>query len=266
MTFTRRAFHRWLSRWLPGGAPQPLSIWGKLPTHADYLHHKACAEIARDWQAWLSRFSPPPQRSRIAGWTRLEPAPPDPRSVPVGFVLPPGTLAFAGPRYVAGVMAGSFDSVGRAHPLLVWRCVDAQWLDAQAVPGLPWWHAQAQLLERLSLLASALEEEGQHAELAWDWSRLCDLAAQLDAAPPVDAHELQSWLVRRLPPSQETPPPLMLLSHRLHGVRHMPWAQWPEGKHAAARHAAFWQQDGEGGIVAAASTLAGIFRSGKCET
>lgn len=196
---------------------------------------------------------------------RLEPLPSDLRSVPVGFVLPPGTLAFAGLRYVAGVMADSFDSVGRSHPLLVWRCVDARWLREQTPPGLPWWHAQAQLLERLSHLASVAEDEDQNAELVWDWSRLCDLAAQLDASPPADAHKLQSWLVRRLSP-QQTVPPLMPPSHHLHGVRHMPWAQWPEGEHAVARHAAFWQQDGDGRIVAAAATLAGVFRYKKCET
>lgn len=162
-------------------------------------------------------------------------------------------------------MAGSLDSVGRAHPLLVWRCVDARWLDARAVPGLPWWHAQAQLLERLFHMARALEAEDQSAEFVWNWVRLCDLAAQLDAAPPDDASALQAWLMHRLALPQETVATASAIppaSHGLHGVRHLPWAQWPEGEHAAARHAAFWQQDGDGGIVAAASTLAGIFRSG----
>ncbi|MBP7564779.1 MAG: type VI secretion system-associated protein TagF [Burkholderiaceae bacterium] len=272
MNFVRRTLDRWLGHWLARLAAPPLAVWGKLPTHADYLQHHAGAAAARDWQAWLGRFAPAPRRSRPSGWLQLEPAAPDLQALPVAFVLPPGTLAFAGRRHVAGVMAPSQDSVGRAHPLIVWRCVDARWLDAQAVPGLPWWHAQAQLLEHLALRAEAAGDEAaaaagtRRAASVWDWRRLCDLATQLDAAPPPAASVLPRWLSERSPPpphagSRSEPPPVPL-SHHLHGVRHLPWPQWPGGEHAAARHAAFWQQDGEGRIVAASATLAGVYRQG----
>ncbi|MBN9408780.1 MAG: type VI secretion system-associated protein TagF [Burkholderiales bacterium] len=277
MTFVRRTLDRWLGRWLDRWflrlAPPPLAAWGKLPTHADYLQYRAGADAARDWQAWLGRFAPTPRRPAPAGWLQLEPAPPDLQALPVAFVLPPGVLAFAGRRYVAGVMVPSQDSVGRAHPLIVWRCVDVHWLDAQAVAGLPWWHAQAQLLERLALRAAAFDDDGpaaaetRRADSAWDWHRLCDLATQLDAAPPPGAAALQRWLAEQLPvprPSgADAGPPPVPSSHYLHGVRHLPWPQWPGGDHAAARHAAFWQQDGEGRIVAASASLAGVFRQGR---
>ena len=41
----------------------------------------------------------------------------------------------------------------------------------------------------------------------------------------------------------------------LHGVRHLPWADWPHRLQGARAESAFWQQDAEGRFIGAANRL-----------
>ncbi|MDB5849622.1 MAG: type secretion system-associated protein TagF [Rhodoferax sp.] len=137
--------------WSVAGQVSPPAIWGKLPTHADYLQHGVRADEVPGWQRWLGgamrpqpaqaaqRASAPASKRprRTEPWLSLEPAryKPAPSSIPVAFVLPPGTLAFAPQQHVVGVVASSCDRLGREHPIIVYQRVNERWLRHSLAPA-----------------------------------------------------------------------------------------------------------------------------------
>lgn len=129
--------------WSVAGSVSPPAIWGKLPSHADYVTHGVRADEVEALQRWLAGQVRPlpsaphqaktartPTRQATDRWLALEPAryQPSPHSIPVAFVLPPGVLPFSGPHHVLGVVANSCDRLGRQHPLIVYQRANARWL------------------------------------------------------------------------------------------------------------------------------------------
>lgn len=263
------AFSKPLSRnWLPA----PLAIWGKLPSHGDFLRHRCTAAQARGWQNWVgSVWSQRPDlqkatRPRRAvrgepGWLTLEPRKvvSDLGTVPVAFVLQPGALPFAPSHCVQGVMLASVDQIGRPCPLIIFQQIAPGWLRRcwaeKATPQQPdmlYW------LARIAARAHAADKD-------WD-----ALVAAVDAVWQAHAPGWRQLLGAALPAPSAQQLDSVLDSYcaldtadaarGLQGVRRMPWAHWPA--HILRSHQplhAFWQQDMRGGYVNAAESLPALW-------
>jgi type VI secretion system protein ImpM len=252
-------------RWLAG----PLAIWGKLPSHGDFLRHRASAAQARDWQDWVTRvWSPPPGVSRARAWLHAEPGwvaleprkvTADLTQVPVAFVMQPGTLPFSPRHCVQGVMVASQDQVGRPCPLVIFQQVAPGWLRRSwsAHPS----HSQHDMLYWLARIAARTHG----AERSWEalgtavdalWQLHAPSWRQLLGAPlAVPSSLQQDQLLQQYCDSDTADAAL-----GLHGVRRMPWLNWPapivRSEHPVQ---AFWQQDVRGGYVNASENLASLW-------
>lgn len=235
------------------------AVWGKLPVHGDFVHHR-CPAVERDaWHAWVNAIwpsRPPALRDKSArsqaGWITLDAPRPERRwqDLPVAFVLPPGALPFAPAHHVQGVLTPSVDKVGRSCPFIVYQqasraWVQRQWTAAHAQDGrhmLFWW---SRLVLR-AVQGDALPQWLQRLDAMWvaqapGW-------AQWLGAPParMDNTRMQDALgqLPQADPAQD-----------LRGVYHLPWADWPQRCWDEPPAAAFWTQDAQGGYVQAANSL-----------
>jgi len=224
----------------------PPAIWGKIPGHADFVRSGVRHGEPDAWMPWLA------QQCRHAGADASARA----VAIPVAFLLPPGTLAFARRRFVLGVITPSLDKVGRHHPLLVYQLAHPRWTQA---------HFTAQLQEPLDWqfwLARAVARH-THAQ------GLADLRAlertvralwraqqsQVGGAEPEGRREhrgkqAQALLERWAGPSLPNDPVAAL-----QGVRFLPWTDWPTRLQGPRAEMAFWQQDAQGRFVGAANRL-----------
>lgn len=117
--------------------PARPGLFGKLPTHGDFVRRNLPRSFVAPWDAWLSEGV----RARPdADWT------------PWRFHLPPGAC---GPDAVAGIVAPSADAVGRRFPLTLAA------LEVEARPAESWYEALEALAARqldADTLAAALPE------------------------------------------------------------------------------------------------------------
>jgi len=219
----------------------PPAIWGKLPDHADFVRSGVRHGEAEAWMLWLAQ----------QGFDAKSGAAARSMSTPVAFVLPAGVLAFARRRFVFGVMAPSIDKVGRSHPLVIYQQAHPRWamrhFEAQLEQPRNWqfWVARAMArhartqdhagFPSLEGAVRALWEESRKAEK----NRLAQRTRRMEAL-------LHRWLG---PPPENDP------AAKLHGVRHLPWADWPHRLQGAHAESAFWQQDAEGRFIGAANRL-----------
>lgn len=67
--------------------------------------------------------------------------------------------------------------------------------------------------------------------------------------------DAQKHRMRALLDQWAGPPPLNDPAAQLHGVRYLPWADWPERLQGPRVESAFWQQDAEGRFFGAANRL-----------
>lgn len=258
------------------------AVWGKLPTHADFIQHGVKSGEVQAWQHWLlsqarqvATLKPTVVPRLRAGerWMGLDPSPPRKslaQTVPVCFVLPPGSMPFAR-DHILGVIANSHDRLGREHPIIVYHSANRRWLEqhlagAEQHAGTPavrfWLFALTRLLVRY-LQGPDVDLEGGDgdgvphagglalpetiAEL-WalytpSWTQRLGIAAQ---PPKVDAVHA---ILRRAPAQLEANG-----TDDLQGMPQLPWADWP-GRLWSKPCAAFWQQDSRGGYVAASVQL-----------
>lgn len=256
-------------RWLA----TPLAIWGKLPSHGDFLRHRTGSAQAQDWQDWVSRVwsqrpAPAPMRPRNSrrgepGWVALEPrqsltALTD---VPVAFVMPPGSLPGAPRHCVQGVLLASEDQVGRPCPLVIYQLVSPGWLRRS-------WTAKASQGENNMLYWLARIAARTHgAERSWE-----DLTHAVDSVWALHRPGWTHWLGAGAPvPSRQQLGSVLRqycedegadVARGLRGVQHMPWAHWPaQILRADAPVQAFWQQDLSGGYVNASDNLPALWRT-----
>ncbi len=260
-------------RWLA----QSPSIWGKLPSHGDYLRYRVLTDQAQGWKTWIEkvwhlrplhqvRYGVPSLTQKQAqaktGWMQLDAphAQPDLGVVPVAFVLPPGALSFSPNQYVQGVMIPSEDKIGRACPFIVYQQVSRNWLARTwtrdetdtpiAAPGqhlLYWW---ARIAARMHGTKSDFSNCCQAVDAVWQlhapsWRQL------MGAAPAVlPSDQVQQALgPYRLRDEADC-------AWGLQGVQQLPWHNWPDHICTSiAPQAAFWQQDMHGAYVNAADNL-----------
>lgn len=223
----------------------PPAIWGKLPGHADFVRSGVRHGESEAWMLWLA------EQSRNAGADATARA----VAVPVAFVLPPGTLAFARRRFVLGIIAPSIDKVGRHCPLLVYQQAHARWaqghFEAQLRQPLDWqfWLARAVARHTRAHGAAELQALEQTVKALWRaQGRETDTPS--GGGEALHRQRMQSVLDRRAGPAPGNDP-----AAHLHGVRYLPWPDWPLRLQGARPESAFWQQDAEGRFIGAANRL-----------
>lgn len=255
-------------RWLAA----PLSIWGKLPSHGDFLRHRASAAQAQDWQDWVARvWSQRPavsstQRPRNSargepGWVSLEPrkAAASLAEVPVAFVLQAGAMPFSPRHCVQGVMVASEDQVGRPCPLIIFQQVAPAWMRRSWARPSP--HSHHDLLYWLARIAArthASDKSWEELTGAVDalWQAHAPNWKHLMGAPIPAPTSLQLDSVVRKYCEHDTSD----TARGLHGVNRMPWVNWPVQivRPQNPVHA-FWQQDIRGGYVSASESLPALW-------
>ncbi|MBT0571846.1 type VI secretion system-associated protein TagF [Curvibacter sp. CHRR-16] len=228
----------------------PLSVWGKLPSHGDFLRHNVSPEEAHDWQEWAMRAwrNPTDTTGALGG-------------VPVAWVMQPGTLPFAKQHFVVGIALQSEDSMGRECPLLIYQKLSPKWL-ASLLVNNALGHGQDMLywLARLVARTHAANADWQNLVQAVDvlgslyapsWKNLFFIGPRA-----VDPAKAQAVL------QQYCPSDNLDAARSLHGVTHLPWRNWPERLlRVQSPVSAYWQQDIHGGYVNAAQDLASLWRS-----
>lgn len=216
------------------------AIWGKLPGHADFVHSGVRHGEAEAWTQWLAAQG---LDADIDVTARA-------MSVPVAFALPPGTLPFARQQFVLGVIAPSIDRAGQPHPLVIYQ---------REFPSRAMRHFEAQLRQPLDWqfwLARAVARQAcmGRADIRTLESTLHALrieSRELEKDFSVQrVHWMQASLDQRAGPA-----PSNDLAAELHGVRHLPWADWPHRLQGARAESAFWQQDANGRFIGAANRL-----------
>lgn len=251
--------------WLAGS----WAIWGKLPSQGDFLRHRTTAAQARGWQDWVHReWSQRPgaqqaqQRHANAGSEagRVALAPRatllDLADLPVAFVMQPGSLPFSPRHCVQGVVVASSDLSGRPCPLIFFQPVAPAWLRRS-------WHhhpsiqPDGDVLYWLSRVAALVHAEGG------DWQAVVQCVDALGERFRCDARH---WFGRPLPAPSRRELDALLRSHgageaidptaNLQGVKHMPWADWPDPVLRTRKPTnAFWQLDARGGYINAGEDL-----------
>ncbi|MGJ7615118.1 MULTISPECIES: type VI secretion system-associated protein TagF [unclassified Variovorax] len=228
----------------------PPAIWGKLPDHADFVRSGMRHGELEAWASWLDGQAPNAGADASAKAV----------AVPAAFLLPPGTLAFARRRFVLGVIAPSIDRVGRHHPLVVYQQAHPRWVlnhfEVQLRQPCNWqfWLARAVArhtrvegpadLAAMECTLKALWRDQKHASTAAG-SAACDEAEA--AVRMRRTHGLLDRWAGDAPPHD--------MGGQLHGVRYLPWADWPQRLSGACVESAFWQQDAQGRFVGAANRL-----------
>lgn len=241
-----------LQRFIASRLVTPPAIWGKLPSHADFVRSGMRHGESEGWQPWLA------QQSRTAGADATARA----VAVPVAFALPPGTLAFARRRFVLGVIAPSMDRVGRYHPLLVYHLAHPGWVarhfEAQLRQPRDWqfWLARAVARHTCANGAADIQALERTVQALWRLQAPQRTAPRRggsdDAEGPAEqrCRQAQALLDQVGGPAPANDP-----AAQLHGVRHLPWADWPQRLLRTRAESAFWQQDAAGRFVNAANRL-----------
>lgn len=216
------------------------AIWGKLPGHADFVHRGVRPGEAEAWTQWLAEHG---FHADVGIAARA-------MSVPVAFALPPGTLPFARQRYVLGVIAPSVDRAGRPHSLVIYQ---------QEPPRRAMRHFEAQLRQPLDWQFWLARAVARHARMSRTDIQALEITVR---ALRTESRELEKdfsvqrvrWLQALL--DQQTGPALSDdPAAELHGVRHLPWADWPHRLQGVRAESAFWQQDANGRFIGAANRL-----------
>lgn len=228
----------------------PPAMWGRWPGHAELVHSGVRGGEGEAWASWLVKQAP----NASAGLS------PKAAAVPVAFVLPPGTLAFAPRRFVLGVIARSADTAGHQQPLVIYQQADARWVkkhfEAQWRQPCDWqfWLTRAVARHMLVEKPTTLADMTCTLKALWRGQKRASIARPTAAWTDVETvastrltHALlDRWAGRA---SEDDP------AARLQGVRHLPWADWPQRLSGTCIERAFWQQDGQGRFVGAANRL-----------
>jgi type VI secretion system protein ImpM len=203
------------------------------------------------WQDWLTQQDCLQDRHR-AGHR--------PAAPPVAFVLPPCSLAFAPRRFVVGVISPSMDRVGRHYPLLAYQLAHPRWVqrhfEAQTRQPQDWlfWLTRAVTRHVSEMGIPDILALRRTVKTLWhlhepEWSELCG-RRRSENAVPMGEGGMEALLDKVAGPA-----PVNDIAAHLHGVRFLPWADWPRCLANARAQSVFWQQDAQGGFVNATNRL-----------
>jgi len=215
------------------------SVWGKWPTHGDYIRHNVSHEQAEFWLQWTADY-----------WHRRPSSP----NIPVAFIFPPRTTPFAGDYFVQGVIASSEDKVGRSCPLVIFqevthREMSRMWPLQVEVPidqhgrHLLYWWARIAAHAKTAIDFSKLMEV---IDLVWhiyepSFLEILGVTTKLN-----DSRDLERLLNDFVAPSMCDD------AVKLKGVRRLPWTDWPSRVLRQSNPiSAYWMQDSRGGYICA---------------
>lgn len=242
----------------------PPAIWGKLTGHADFVRSGMRHGESQGWQPWLAQQAQQAQPGSPGA--HLDPN----LALPTAFVLPPGTLDFARQRFVLGVITPSMDKVGRPHALLVYHLAHPRWIRAhferQARQPCDWLFWLARAVARHMAAPGGADISALERTVQALWRAHAPGAAQLcrARARPLDPDtEARGQAAPRLLDEWAGPAPVIDAAAQRHGVRFLPWADWPQRLHRGRGEASFWQQDAVGRYVNAAARLPTLWGEGR---
>lgn len=243
----------------------PPAIWGKLPSHADFVRSGMRHGESESWQTWLTQQDCLDRVTRGGDKAMAAPS----SVLPTAFVMPPRSLSFAPHRFAIGVLAPSVDKVGRPHVLLVYQLAHLRWLRLQfddPVSALhEWLFWLARTVARHTYASGRVGEPPDVQTIVRAVHRLWQVYApgmgQLWGRRDVPAagHKNRQTAVRQLLDQWCGPPPADDMVVQLHGVSCLPWADWPQRLYRRPGNSNFWQQDAEGGFVNAATRLPALW-------
>jgi type VI secretion system protein ImpM len=271
----------------------PPVVWGKLPTHGDYISHNVQANQAQQWQQWLGIHAPeyiastvqrqtPRESDSASNWTHLDVhhVKAVVQRLPVSFILPPGQLAFSRDGYVVGVLIASHDAIGRHHPMVIYSLASKQWLakywDQTSHASQDWQYWLGRWLLHVQQLAQQQQEPQTSSKLdvhsllmqgvssLWRMHEPKFLMRFTDASTNHLLPKESELALERVLKAHQLPAKLVfpIPSHSLKGVTHMPWIDWPERLLDKVKPApAYWQQDSNGFYVTAAERLALFYKA-----
>jgi type VI secretion system protein ImpM len=226
----------------------PPAIWGKLPDRADFVRSGVRHGEAEAWMLWLAQQGFNAEAGVAARAV----------SAPVAFVLPAGDLSFARRRFVFGVIAPSVDKVGRSHPLVIYQQAHPRWamrhFEAQRDQPLNWQFWLARVVARHARTQGHADFHALETTVRALWEESCKMEKD---RPEQRTLRMEALLDRGLGPASNNDP-----AAGLHGVRHLPWADWPHRLQGARAESAFWQQDAEGRFIGAANRLQKLWGEG----
>lgn len=213
----------------------PPAIWGRLPTHADFVRSGMLHGESEGWSSWIAQqghgeaagleFARSDRADAGADTDVVE------RIDPICFILPPGTLAFAPRQFVIGAMVPSGDRAGRRHPLLVYQRTSRRWLSAHLVS------TDSPVMRWLMWLSRAIA-----GHVAADDQRGLGLPALIQAVQALwmlHAPHMRSGLDRRTVPEGAPIAPSCVPA--LH--------DWPQRLFRSDAKPIFWQQPVDGSVL-----------------
>lgn len=118
-----------------------VGLYGKLPSHGDFIHRKLPSSFINAWDSWLQGYMNSIREQLGEAWLDLYLTSPIWR-----FVLSPGTIDH---KLWVGIMLPSVDRVGRYFPFTIARPVADDSNPFELIAQSSWFEA----LEKVSLLA-----------------------------------------------------------------------------------------------------------------
>lgn len=194
--------------------------------------------------------------------------------LPWCFVLPPGSPPFADREHVIGVWMSSSDKIGRVYPLVMLQTASPRWIKQyfqnHALQPCDWLFAAARAMAHMVYAEEAVlvrpdRQQNQYRQ-GGQPDHLATLVGQLEQLwelyqpgwPGLFGGKKKSPEhngIHSFIPAPHPDDPVQ----RLHGVRFLPWSDWPQrlidGELDPSRRAAFWQQDLRGRFVGAATRM-----------
>jgi type VI secretion system protein ImpM len=221
------------------------ALWGKIPSHGDFVRHQLPYQWDDALKAWIEKtFQPLPQH------LPMQPAKMSYSGMPWCFVLPPGNFSFALSDYVIGVWMSASDKLGRQYPLVMLQTANTAWVRQYFMQ-----HAQQPcdwLFSAARLLAHAVYTSPHSSPT----DAIITLTRQLDAMWKTIQPQWSTRFYRRSHTAEAISLSSYLPPHHpddyaatLHGVKHMPWSDWPQCLTEASPEPLFWQQDHQGRYV-----------------
>lgn len=231
------------------------ALWGKLPSHGDFVRYNIPYNCDAEVKEWIQQEFTPIKEAH----NPQNPAAMGHHGMPWCFVLPPGHFSFAQEDYVIGVWLNSSDKLGRQYPLVMIQTASPQWVKLYFTGHMQipcnWLFMAARIMAKAVYI-----DQPNNMVSAQD--TLLALTKKMDTVwDLVKMHCKKRHFGKQISLSYAQVAPIIGkphpydFAHHLHGVRHLPWIHWPEHILSDVPRPVFWQQDLSGRFVAAAPSM-----------
>lgn len=231
------------------------AIWGKLPSHGDFVRYNVQFQCDAPLKNWIQQeFIPLAQKHQPSTPSAMAHA-----GMPWCFILPPGYLSFAPDDYVMGVWIASSDKLGRQYPLVMMQTASRHWIKQHFSTHINepknWLFLAARILAKAVYIdkkAPAISAQDQLTELTHKIDYVWNMFKPSWKSIGKRHHQRMSYA--EFDHAIGTPHPDDF-AHQLEGVQHLPWSDWPARLLGDIPQPVFWQQDLSGRFVSASSNM-----------